>query len=331
MIRSERRRLRFVYATWLFGIFAFFVPAATWSPASRFALTQAVVERGTLSIDAYASSTGDRALVGDRWFSEKAPLPSLVAAVPFAAVRAIQHARGVQPTYRAYVQGQTPAARLEVNQAYQQGLFVSSVFTSALGGVAVGLLAFELLRRRTTIRLALLGSALLALGTPLFPYATSFYGHTPAAALLLGALLALDPLGQRGGLDPARKRVRIAALCLAAAPGCEYLAAVPAAIIGGWFLLRSRARLDALLDFALGAVVPVAVVCAYHTATFGAPWRTGYSFIVNPQFEAGQKAGFLGITSLRAAASTRRTSTCCTSPARTWSTPWSNRTTCGPT
>jgi hypothetical protein len=41
-------------------------------------------------------------------------------------------------------------------------------------------------------------------------------------------------------------------------------------------------------------VVPALVIAAYHTACFGAPWRTGYSFIVHPDF-AGQGTGVLGI------------------------------------
>ncbi len=301
MLRGERRRFRLVYATWLFGVFAFFIPAATWSPASRLALTRALVERGTLSIDAYASSTGDRALVNGQWLSEKAPLPSLVAAAPYAILHDIQRLRGVRPQFHAYTSGQTPAVRLEVNHAFQQALFVCSIATSGLAGVGVGLFAFELLRRRVRARVALLGSVLLAAGTPIFPYATSFYGHTPACALLLGALVALDP---RGSLKhvPSQANVRLAGLCLAAAPGCEYMAAAPAALIGCWFLLRSGRRLAQLRDLAAGALVPVAIVAAYHTLAFGLPWRTGYSFIVNPQFKVGQERGLLGITVLRPAA-----------------------------
>ena len=57
------------YALWLFGTFAYFLPAATWNPVSRFDLTRAIVEHGTLSIDAYADSTGDRALYDGHWYT----------------------------------------------------------------------------------------------------------------------------------------------------------------------------------------------------------------------------------------------------------------------
>jgi hypothetical protein len=85
-------------------------------------------------------------------------------------------------------------------------------------------------------------------------------------------------------------------MCLVAAVGCEYLAVVPALVIGFAILFRlpSRARLRAVLDLAEGAVLPGVVIAAYHTACFGAPWQTGYSFIVHPDF-AGQGKGLLGI------------------------------------
>ncbi len=302
MKRADRTWFRLSYAVWLFGIFAFFIPAATWSPASRFAMTRAVVERHSLSIDAFASSTGDRALVDGQWYSEKAPLPSLVATIPYAVIHALHTSRGVRPAYRAYARGETPAVRIQINRPFQRGLFVSSLFTSGVAGAAVGLLLFELLRRRTTRRAALLGSLFFTLGTPVFAYGTSFYGHTPAAALLLAGLFLLDSRASLKNPHPTRAALWGAGLCLASAPGCEYLAAVPVALIVGWFALRSPRKVQTLLYLALGAVIPVTIVAAYHWAAFGAPWRTGYSFITNPQFRDGQKTGLLGITTLRAAA-----------------------------
>lgn len=299
---ADLRGLYFAYAFWLFGIFVFSVPGATWSPASRFALTRALVEQHTLSIGPFASSTGDRALVHGEWYSEKAPLPSLVAAVPYAALRVVQAARGERPEFRAFGRGEIPAVRMQVNKPYQQGLFLCSALTSGIAGACVGLLLFELLRRRTRPRAALLASIFATLGTPIYDYATSFYGHTPAAAFLLGALLCLDPYGIPKGFDISEKRLRWAGLCLACAPGCEYITAAPAAVIGLLFLLRSPRKQHAVLNLALGALAPVLLVTGYHWLAFGAPWRTGYSFITNPEFREGQAKGLLGITLLRPAA-----------------------------
>jgi hypothetical protein len=72
-------RLRLGFAAWLFGVFCYFLPAATWSPVSRFDLTRAIVEQHTLRIDAFADNTGDRAFKDGHWYSDKAPLPALLA------------------------------------------------------------------------------------------------------------------------------------------------------------------------------------------------------------------------------------------------------------
>jgi hypothetical protein len=296
--RADRHFFRLAYAAWLLGIAAFFIPAATWNPVSRFDLTRAIVDRHQLSIDADASSTGDRALVRGEWFTDKAPMPSLLALPTYALTRGVQALRGARPAYRAYGTATTPAIRFYPNAPFQQALYLCSLMTAGLGGMAIGLLMFELLRRRTSSRNALFASTVAVIGTPILPYATSFYGHVPAGAALLGALVALDTRGQRNPAGtPTRARVRLAGLCLALAPGCEYITAGPAALIGLAFLLQvpRGARLQAVLDLALGALAPVLAVSAYHTVVFGAPWRTGYSFIARPEFAAGHAHGLLGI------------------------------------
>jgi hypothetical protein len=296
--RAELAGFRLAHAAWLFGIFAFFLPAATWNPVSRFDLTRAIVEHGSLRIDPYVKNTGDRAFVHGRWYTDKPPVVSVVAVPVYAAVHLVHKVRHLTPDYQVLGTALHPAVRLEPNQAFQQALYACSLVTNGLAGVAVGLLLFELLRRRTSSRIAFASSTLVVLGTPLFSYSTSFYSHVPTAALLLGAVVALDQRGERTpDALPSRARVRIAGACLALAPGCEYLCAAPAALIGLWFLAGPArgARRRALGDLVLGAALPVLLLAAYHTVAFGVPWRTGYSFMTKPEFVAGHASGLLGI------------------------------------
>jgi len=61
-------------------------------------------------------------------------------------------------------------------------------------------------------------------------------------------------------------------------------------------------RLRALALLAAGALPPLVVLGAYHTAAFGHPLRTGYAYVVYPTFAAGMASGWLGISWPRPAA-----------------------------
>jgi hypothetical protein len=306
-------RLRLGYAAWLFGVFCYFLPAATWSPVSRFNLTRAIVEQRTLTIDAFADSTGDRALYGGHWYSDKAPLPALLALPAYQAYHVMDLARGKSPAYESRGTLERPAGRLIVNRSFQRGLYVCSLSTVALSGVALGLILFELCRRRMSSSRALWGSAATLLCTSIFPYATGFYGHVMAGAFLAGAALLLDPLRDTAPeasaapgastapealkQPPSWTRAAGAGACLTAAVGCEYLAAVPGLVLALALLAyHPRAHWPRwVLGMGLGALGPGLVIGSYHAACFGAPWRTGYSFIQNARFAAGHATGFLGV------------------------------------
>ena len=267
------------------------MPAPTWNPASRFALTRAIVERHTFSIDAYAASTGDRALVEGRWHTDKAPIPSMLAVPAYATLHALNRARDKAPEFTAISTFDTPAERLIVNGVFKRSLYVCSLSTVGVGAVVLGLLLLELARRRVRAPAAFAASATAMLATPLLPYATSFYGHVLAGTFVVAAITALDSaLG-----EPTPRRWRIAGACLSLAPGCEYIVAFPAALIGAWALWRAPDRPRALRYLAEGAVLPILLVGFYHHVCFGAPYKTGYSYIVRPEFAAGHAKGFLGL------------------------------------
>jgi hypothetical protein len=300
MESKELRSFRISYALWLFGLFAYFVPAATWNPVSRFDLTRSIVERGVLHIDDLVADTGDRAHRGEHWYTDKAPVPSLLAVPVYFAHHLFQRWRGDAPRFSSTAIADVPA-HLSVNGAFAQGLYVCSIATDGVAGVVLGLLIFEVLRRRAEPKTALVTSAATILGTPIFPYATSFYGHVIAAAFLLGAFAAVTVPEARARAPSdftfTPIRVRAAGACLVLAAGSEYITAAPAAAIAAWLLFSTPRdqRLAVVRDLLLGGLLPALVIGAYHTLCFGAPWKTGYSFIPSPQFAAGHASGFLGV------------------------------------
>lgn len=297
MSREARRAFLLAYAAWVLGISAYFLPAATWNPVSRFNLTRAVVEQRTLSIDAFAESTGDRSLVNGRWYTDKTPLPSLLAVPAWAALRGWYALTGDEVEVRSIGTPRFPARRVTVNRAYQRALYVASLSTAGVAGAVAAIASFLIARRRGGVTGALVASGGAVLATPFLPYTTSLYGHALAGAALVGAVAALDPRRVPPSRYPDRWRVRLGGFCLALAPGCEYLTGVPAALVGALFLWETpkHRRLRALADLIVGGLMPILILAAYHTAVYGAPWRTGYSFIARPEFAAGHATGLLGV------------------------------------
>ncbi len=96
-----------------------------------------------------------------------------------------------------------------------------------------------------------------------------------------------------------RWRAAIAGFALSASVCIEYQSA-PAAMIltAAWLLVRWRPlrSRELLVAFALGALPFAALFVQFHTAVYGAPWRTGYSFLENAGFQRDIAPGFMGIS-----------------------------------
>ena len=79
-----------ILAVTLFISYAYFYQAGGWNQNSRFDLVRAILERGTVRIDAYAQNTGDKATFDGHAYSDKAPGQAL-ASVPAVAAGSAAH------------------------------------------------------------------------------------------------------------------------------------------------------------------------------------------------------------------------------------------------
>lgn len=283
--------IRLFFALWLLQTAAYFVPAATWNPASRFGLTSSIVERGELSLGPLADATGDRALVGNTWYSDKSPVASFVAVPAYAVVRGVHHLLDREPPDYAVLRAtpSVPAMKIAPNRSFTQLLYASSLLASALPFALTGALLLGWMMRRFDPAVAAGATAVLMLGTPLFTYATSLYDHVLAGFFLLAAICAVDDRDGHG-------RLVACGVLLGLAATTQYVIALPGAVVALWVVLRRGWR-AAPARFGLvvaGGLVPVAALFAYNAACFGAPWRTGYSFVTIPQFVDGHARGFMG-------------------------------------
>lgn len=273
-------------SSWLlFGLLAityvWFFQAATWGATARLNLSRALVERGTLQIDAYHENTGDKAKRGEHYYSDKAPLPSFLGAAGVAAVNATREAFG------------WPSSR-RVALAVSGGLaawFAGGWLTALAGAV------YLRDRRRAGYApgVAWLSTLFLFLGTLLFPYATVLQGHAPAAAWLFLLFVLLFP--GDGAKDVSLRRAGLAGLVAAAALATEYLTGPAIVILALVAAGRAPARAGRLLAGMAGGALPgLALLGWYHHAAFGSPWSLGYQYVALPVYQERMKDGLFGIT-----------------------------------
>ena len=265
----------------VFGAYAYFYQAGGWNQNARFDLVRAIVERGTLRIDAYAENTEDKAEREGHFYSDKAPGVSLMAVPVYAAVHAAAGHLRETDRFQAW------ASYLCTLWAVSLPSAGAVVMLYVVGGV-LGLAPAS----RALVALA------YAFGTLAFPYSTLLYGHQPAAAFAFVAFVLLaQARGRHSSAPVGRARLFAAGLALGWAVVIEYPAALSAAAIGAYALgwVRPHRRLAWM---ALGAAAALAVLFAYHTLAFGGPFTLPYQFSIQQPRHRGLFMG-LGAPSLR--------------------------------
>src|SRR5271165_335984 len=267
-----------------FVSYAYFYSGGGWNQNTRFDLVRAVVERGTLSIDAYHQNTGDKVFKDGHYYSDKAPGQPLLAVPAALATRAATHAGRRNPL----------SARSLVALAYICTLF-SAALPTALACVCLYWIA---LRLGTSTNAAAFGALAMGLGSPMWAYATLFWAHALAGACLLfafAAVLKLDP--QNAGREAFWGF--IVGLMAGWATVTEYPAAPASAILGLFAIARVwpsgwPRRLRVACGVAGGALLCVLVLVLYLRATFGSALHTSYSYY-DPDAFPWMNRGFHGL------------------------------------
>ncbi len=282
--RMGSRQLQLLAATVLFLSYAYFYPGFGWNQNTRFDLTRALVEEHTVRIDSFQGNTGDKAFLQGHYYCDKAPGLSFAAVPVWAAVRALMRAEGKDPSS---------------STAVRWGLYTSTLITVALPTVlALSLLFSSAIEMGASAHAAAFAVLALGLGTPLWCYATLFWGHAAAGAFLVFAFAAARELGSPRCSCPLWQ-----GLLVGLAGGCatliEYPAAPAAALLAGYALLNARnGPLRKMLRMAggisAGAVACVAILCSYNLAAFGSISAISYKY--NPDVAQIMGRGVFGVT-----------------------------------
>ena len=280
--------------------YAYFVGEPAWNQNSRLALTRALVEHRTTIIDRYHYTTGDKSRRGEHFYCDKAPGASWAALVPYAAFYALRRATGGELP-RAQVRpldpqspvpepdARGPGDVLVYNLAHRIALYLCALVTGMLPSVAAAAAVFLLALRQAAGRVgpAIAIALAFALATPVFPYATVFYGHALCGALLTWAftLVVLHEPGAATGRAPL-----LVGTLLGAAVVTEYPAAVPALVVVTLAALRHGPGFA--LRTALAGVPWALALAAYHAVAFGHPLRTGYDYVYLEEFAEGMRVRY---------------------------------------
>jgi hypothetical protein len=262
----------------LAGTYGQFFQAATWGSAVRFDLARALAEHRTVVIDDYHRNTGDKALKDGTYYSDKAPLPSLLGAPGVAMAHVLRS-----------VTGRPASQAVWLAMAAGLATFLASGWVTALGGSAFFL---ALRDRGASPGAAALFTGFVFLGTTLFPYATILAGHAPTAAWAIVFYHLAFPA--RGTLCP--RRCLLAGAAASAAVATEYVVGPPLALLGVVAVVRAgRGAPRAFAAMVAGALPGVLLLGLYHQAAFGSPIALGYQYVALPFFQQKMAGGLFGI------------------------------------
>jgi hypothetical protein len=254
---------------------------------SRLGLVYAVVDEGRLAIDSYHDTPGtwtiDKSLHQGHYYSEKALGTAVLGVAAYAPIRALRAAR--------------PALGGILGRVTRH--WITLVAVGLPIAAALGYLFIVLERVGLERRLAAGIALLTGLATPVWPFATVYFGHALAAASLTAAFAMV--LDRRHARRPwtAGARVGLGAL-LGFSTIAEFPAAPAAAVLALYYLFDARERGDTglartwLLPAAGGLALP-ALQLAYNAACFASPFSLGYGNLAEPQFRVYHAYGFLGI------------------------------------
>ncbi len=163
-----------VFLVAIFIILLFFTrfQAISWNDNSRFATIQNLVEQKSFMIEHTLFYTGDKVFINGHFFSDKPPLFSIVASLPYAVLHTLGAKFVDHPRTLVYC---------------------TNFFALSLPFVLYFFALYILLKKYTTLnkeKIILLINS-LAVGTALLPFATVLNNHLPAAMLVGLASVAL--------------------------------------------------------------------------------------------------------------------------------------------
>jgi len=249
---------------------------------SRLDLTRAILEHGRVSIDEYHQNTIDKAPFKGHHYCDKAPASSLTA-LPAVALAKLG--------LKLFGQSADSATGVRI-----QGV-AATWLVATIPVLLACLLLFTWGRRlEFSTPASVFATVALGMASPLWAYATVFWGHALATFCLFGGAYAIVTLVEDRTAPKARRTAALAGLLLGWAVVTEFPTAPPAlglALYFAWKLRPWKTAAPLLGVFAAAAGACALVLLAYNQAAFGSPFHLGYASV---QGFDGMQKGVFGVT-----------------------------------
>ena len=263
--------------------YAYFFQQNSWNSNSRYGLTLAIVERGTLTIDAYHNSldwyTGDISAYKGHYYSDKPPGTAFLGALFF---------------WPLYEFSQLTGLALNV-LAIKVFISITSIaLPCAVAALLVFLVAQKIAGR---MDLAFWSSIAVTLGSMFWPFSSTFMSHALTSAFIF-ASFSLGFQFYGSNKIPDKRSLFFIGLLMGLAFITEYTVAIVIIWALGYLLLKGYQNGSFIKSFfliGLGSLIAVLPAIVYNLMIFHTPLASGYSHLVNKQFATGMSNGILGI------------------------------------
>lgn len=279
---------------WLIALLVWFSCAwfGSWefnpNNAVRMFATLSLVEQGDATIDEFAPLTIDKAQFGSHYYSDKAPGMTVlgIPAVAIADRLSGQRADDFIPGFE----------NREFNRFLKIRIRLVAVTICAVLSALAAMLLYDLVRRITgDMEAGAVAALSYGLGTTIWGWSTTIFGHAPVAALLV---IATWGVWCGTGPERSRRHAVFAGLALGWAVLIEHSALIAGLPVAGFALWRLRAlpRAAAMRTVAVALTAgasALVVLIAYNLLAFGTVFRLGYSGVTD---FAGMQEGLFGLT-----------------------------------
>lgn len=279
-----RRDVALLLAVLHFGTYAYFWQWRGWNESSRLILTYALVEQGTIAVDALHSQSSDIAYRNGHYYSYKPPGQSLLGVPIYAMLRlaGASHPRVPSGEYGREPRPLSAAAAMPGQLRHWWPDYVLTVATSGLATTLLVVLVYAASLRLGCSQLqAVLLACCYGLGTPAFTHATLYCGHQVAAFAGFASLLALWPCPSNESASP--WRLFAAGLAAGMAVMAEYTMALTSVGLAVWAMHRAGG-VGRAFWFLLPAIGCAVVLAIYNTSAFGSAWAAGYQYSVVSEY-----------------------------------------------